>query len=228
MRSVNDWVGNILAFGVTIAVNSMATSIPLGGRTPREISDAYPSLFTPSGLTFSIWALIYLGLTLFVIYQALPAQRQSQPLADLGSYFKIGCGANVLWIFAWHYEWLVPSLLLMLVLLATLMLIYRDLQIVNADASAGQRWFVQFPFAIIQARVQRRADRPLQGQRPHVHHVAAAARRIDRIGGHASQRVEEARKRRHHARRVAMGMNDEGVGIGLEHVVDRRQVSWAL
>ena len=30
--------GNIVAFAVMIALNAMATSIPLGGKTPPEIS----------------------------------------------------------------------------------------------------------------------------------------------------------------------------------------------
>ena len=75
VRAASDWGGNIAAFGLTIALNAMATSIPLGGQTPPEISAKYPSLFTPAGFTFSIWGVIYLGLVFFIIYQALPAQR---------------------------------------------------------------------------------------------------------------------------------------------------------
>ena len=147
-RTASDWAGNILAFGITIAMNSMATSIPLGGRTPRAISDAYPSLFTPSGLTFSIWALIYLGLTLFVIYQALPAQRDNGLLASISPLFKANCLANAAWILAWHYDFLALSVLIMVFILTTLVLIYRRLQDHSPTATGVERLAVHWPFRL--------------------------------------------------------------------------------
>jgi hypothetical protein len=147
-RSASDWAGNILAFSVTIAVNAMATGIPLGGRTPREISDAYPSLFTPSGLTFSIWALIYLGLTLFVVYQALPPQRDNTLLARIGPLFKANCLANAAWILAWHYGFLALSVLIMVFILTTLVLIYRLLQDHRSTATGVERLAMHWPFRL--------------------------------------------------------------------------------
>jgi len=102
IRPVSDWGGNIIAFGLTIALNAMATSIPLGGQTPPEISAKYPSLFTPAGFTFSIWGVIYLGLLLFIIYQALPSQRSNASLGRISLLFKVNCLANGAWILAWH------------------------------------------------------------------------------------------------------------------------------
>ena len=147
-RKFADWGGNIAALIIVIGVNALANILPIAGKMTGDVSAKYASLFTPAGFTFGIWSLIYVALIAFIVYQALPAQRDSRLLADLGSYFKAGCAANTLWIFAWHYEWLVPSLMLMLVLLATLVLIYRDLAIVNPDASPGERWLVQFPFGL--------------------------------------------------------------------------------
>ena len=147
-RQATDWAGNIAALLIVISVNALANILPIAGKMTGDISAKYTSLFTPAGFTFGIWSVIYVALIVFVIYQALPAQRQSRTLADVGSYFRIGCAANTVWIFAWHYEWLVPSLLLMLVLLVTLIFIYRDLGIVNPGASRGERWLVQLPFGL--------------------------------------------------------------------------------
>lgn len=147
-RTAPDWAGNIVALVVVIVVNALANILPIAGKTTGEVSDKYASLFTPAGFTFGIWSLIYIALIAFVIYQALPSQRESRALADIGSFFKISCVANSLWIFAWHLEWLVPSLMLMLVLLATLILIYQSLGVVDFDASAGNRWLVQLPFGV--------------------------------------------------------------------------------
>jgi hypothetical protein len=54
---------------VMVAVNAMATLLPINGVTPGQVSDSYPNLFAPTGLTFSIWGLIYLGLACFILYQ---------------------------------------------------------------------------------------------------------------------------------------------------------------
>jgi len=150
-RTTVDWVGNILAFALAITVNAMATSIPLGGQTPPEISARYPSLFTPAGFTFSIWGIIYLGLFLFVIYQALPAQRRNETLGKIDSLFKINCLANAAWILAWHYDFLILSVLIMLVILATLIGIYRTFDRNQAAQSFAERLLVQLPFRLYTA-----------------------------------------------------------------------------
>jgi hypothetical protein len=126
-RTVADRGGNIAAFAVTILFNGLANGLPLNGQTTGEISDKYPSLFTPAGFTFGIWGVIYLTLLVFVIWQALPAQRDNQKVADISTLFKVNCLANALWIVVWHYDMLAVSLLVMLVILITLVQIYRRL-----------------------------------------------------------------------------------------------------
>jgi len=150
-RTTSDWGGNIIAFGLTIALNAMATSIPLGGQTPPEISARYPSLFTPAGFTFSIWGIIYLGLLLFVIYQALPGQRENAFLAKISVPFKINCVANAAWILAWHYDFLILSVLIMACILATLIAIYSALDNEHATASWAERLLAHLPFRLYTA-----------------------------------------------------------------------------
>jgi benzodiazapine receptor len=150
-RTTPAWAGNILAFALTIVVNGLATSIPLGGQTPPEISAKYPSLFTPAGFTFSIWGIIYLGLMLFIIYQALPAQRSSAVLAKIDGLFKLSCAANAAWILSWHYEYLLLSIGIMACLLFSLVGIYRALQASTGVASIAQRLLVHLPFSLYTA-----------------------------------------------------------------------------
>jgi len=150
-RKTVDWGGNIAAFLLVLSVNWMANGIPLGGRSTGEISDLYPSPFTPAGFTFAIWGIIYLSLSAFVIYQALPAQRNNLQLAGISSLFKFNCLANALWIFAWHYEYLLLSVLLMACILFSLVLIYRSLNIVGFDASWPERIALQLPFSLYTA-----------------------------------------------------------------------------
>ena len=51
---------------------------PIGSR-----SLAVRTLITPAGWAFSIWGALYLGATVFAVFQALPAQRQDALLHHL-------------------------------------------------------------------------------------------------------------------------------------------------
>jgi hypothetical protein len=147
-RELADWGGNVLAYLLVIAVNGMANGVPLGGQTTGEISDKYPSLFTPAGYVFSIWGLIYLGLAAFAVWQALPRQRTNEHLAAIRLPYLVSCASNAGWIFAWHYDQLVLSMLLMLTLLAALVTIYRTLDIGRSTAPALERWLTHLPFSV--------------------------------------------------------------------------------
>jgi hypothetical protein len=69
-------VVNLLGFVVVVVVNALATTIPLGGMTTGQLSDLYPNLFVPAGLTFSIWGLIYLLLGICVVYGVVHSTRK--------------------------------------------------------------------------------------------------------------------------------------------------------
>ncbi len=147
-RPLSDWGGNIAAFTLVLVLNVLSNALPINGQTMPEISAKYPSLFTPAGFTFSIWGVIYLALLLFVIYQALPSQRGNETIARISRLFQVNCVANASWIVAWHYDLLNISLLIMLVLLVTLILIYRTLLGAIEYASVKQRLFLRLPFSL--------------------------------------------------------------------------------
>jgi hypothetical protein len=114
-----------------------------------QVSDSFDVFFVPAGYVFSIWGLIYILLIAFTIYQALPAQKDQPVLKNIRGWYVIGCLANSIWIFMWHYLQFNLTILLMAILLVSLILIYIRLR--NADAaetSTGMRWFVQLPFSV--------------------------------------------------------------------------------
>jgi translocator protein len=121
-------VVNIVALGATITINALANILPINGLNSGEISDLYPSLFTPAGYVFSIWSLIYLLLIAFVVFQALPSQRENPRLERLGYAFAASCLFNFLWIFAWHYRYVFLSELLIIGVLVSLLVSYHRLQ----------------------------------------------------------------------------------------------------
>jgi hypothetical protein len=150
-RTITDWGGNLGAFALVILLNVLSNALPINGQTMPEISAKYPSLFTPAGFTFSIWGVIYLSLLIFVVWQALPAQRSDSKVAAVSKYFQVNCFANALWIVVWHYDLLALSLLLMFVILVTLILIYRSLIAAIDTASMVEHVAVHLPFSLYTA-----------------------------------------------------------------------------
>ncbi len=131
----------------TIAVNGLANALPFNGQTTAEISNRFPIFFVPAGYVFSIWGLIYLGLLAFAVYQALPSQRKTKLLDDIAPLYWLASIANAVWIFLWHYEYFTLTIFVMVVLLLSLIAIYRRLR-AAAKPNAGFRWCVQLPFSI--------------------------------------------------------------------------------
>ncbi len=139
----------ILATLLTLTVNGLANALPINGMNTGQVSDSFDVFFVPAGYVFSIWGLIYILLIAFAIYQALPAQRDNAILKSIRGWYVIGCLANSIWIFAWHYQQFNLTIILMGILLVSLLLVYIRLRKANAaETSTGMRWFVQLPFSV--------------------------------------------------------------------------------
>ncbi len=46
---------NVVLFAGMLVMNYLANALPLNNKTTGELSDSFPNLFVPAGLTFSIW-----------------------------------------------------------------------------------------------------------------------------------------------------------------------------
>jgi hypothetical protein len=139
---------SVLAVIVTIAVNGLANVLPLNGQTTGAISDRFPVYFVPAGYVFSIWGLIYLGLIAFAVYQVLPAQRENPRLRRIEALFPLSCLANIVWLFLWHYEVFLGTIVAMLALLGLLIAIYLRLEIGRGQVSRAENWWVRLPFSV--------------------------------------------------------------------------------
>jgi benzodiazapine receptor len=131
--------------------NTLANVLPLGGMGTGELSDLYPNLFVPAGVTFSIWGLIYLGLLGFVVAGFVFARRSESedPLAAVGPWFVVNTLANGLWIVAWHHRLLPLSLVLMGVILASLIAMYLRLGVGTTPSRGGlESWAVRAPVSV--------------------------------------------------------------------------------
>ncbi len=136
---------------IMVTVNALANAIPINGVTTGEVSDAYPDLFAPATITFSIWGLIYLLLAGYVLYQfgffqADRGAARNDLFQKIGIYFAISSVANALWIIAWHNFVIWLSLLLMIVVLICLIQIATRLS--EEEFSLKEKGFIRLPFSI--------------------------------------------------------------------------------
>jgi translocator protein len=140
---------NVLAFLLTVIVNGLAGSTTyLGGKVTADISNANPTLITPSGYVFAIWGVIYVLLGVFVVYQALPRQREKAFQERISWLFVLSSALNILWLFAWQYEFLSLSVVIMFLLLLTLIVIYVRLDIGKSRIERRERLAVRLPFSV--------------------------------------------------------------------------------
>ena len=140
-----------ITFLVMVIVNGLANALPINGVNTGQISDSYPNLFAPAGLTFAIWGLIYLLLAGYTLYQLgffrdhTNAMR-SELLSRTGVLFSVSSIANTAWIFAWHYHMIPLSMLLMIVILVCLILINQKMK--NQGFSQREYFFIRLPFSV--------------------------------------------------------------------------------
>jgi hypothetical protein len=130
-----------------VTVNYLANALPINNRDTGDISDAYPNLFTPAGLTFSIWGLIYLLLGGYIAYQFTKGgQQKEELLKKINLLFIATSLANISWIFAWHYDFIGLSVCIMAVLLVLLIKIADILRV--EQLTAQEKIFVSTPFSV--------------------------------------------------------------------------------
>lgn len=138
---------NLLFFLGVIIVNVLSVTLPLGGNSTGEISNKYHTYLTPAGYAFSIWSLIYLLLAGFVIYQFRPNTSTRDSIQAIGIWFVLSCIFNMSWLFLWQYLYIELSLVAMVLMLITLIVIYRKTRLI-ANPTSGENWLVKLPFSI--------------------------------------------------------------------------------
>jgi hypothetical protein len=144
---------NWLALILMLTVNTLANSLPINGYNTGQVSAFYPNLFVPDGFTFSIWSVIYLLLTGFVVISTKwlwfrSEQVPGQLAAKISPLFIVTCLLNAGWILAWQYLQVGASVIIMLLFLALLIYIYLQLQPFKTILSHVQKLFFYTPFVI--------------------------------------------------------------------------------
>jgi len=120
---------NSVAVIVMIAANIVFEVLPLNGTTTAQVSGAHDTILTPPGFTFVIWGLIYLGLFLNVLFQLglFYTQRDADNpdlIYAVNALFPIACITDIVWLVMWHYELILLSLIVIVLLWFALVFIY--------------------------------------------------------------------------------------------------------
>lgn len=140
-----------ITYLLMVIVNALANILPINGVNTGQVSDSYPNLFAPAGLTFSIWGLIYLLLALYTLYQIGLFQGNKKTvkfelLYKINILFSISSIANVFWIFSWHYFLIPLSMFLIVVILFCLI---RMNQLTSQEQfTSKEKIFIRLPFSI--------------------------------------------------------------------------------
>jgi hypothetical protein len=149
-------IANIISFVAVLFVNFLANALPLNGRNTGQLSDDFPNLFVPAGLTFSIWAVIYTMLLLWVVQQARAlfnqniADKIAPHIQQVAWWFVISSCFNIAWLFAWHWSLLPLSLVLMLGILYSLVQINLRTRNGITSSSRFEKYLGHTTFGIYQ------------------------------------------------------------------------------
>lgn len=119
---------NLIAYLFVITMNFLANYLPFNGQTSSEVSGKLDVLFTPAGYVFSIWGLIYFLLAIWVARQFMGGHQKSPSYLVSFPWFALSCVFNGAWLLAWHYEYFLLSVIIIITLLLTLIVIYTNIK----------------------------------------------------------------------------------------------------
>lgn len=143
---------NALCLAGVLTVNYLANALPINGISTGDLSDAYPNVFVPAGLTFSIWGVIYSFLIAYIIYHFVKTDfkeiKEHHFIARISFWFILNCFSNIAWIFLWHHKKVGLAFLVMLLILATLIIIYTKLEVGKRSVRMSTKWLVHVPFSL--------------------------------------------------------------------------------
>lgn len=156
MKKIRTWtLLNAIAFLLAFIVANLSQWGIMGFKnTMATVSAKYESVFTPAGITFAIWGIIYISLFAFCIYHIFQAytqhadQRVNQDVKKIGWLFVINNLATTAWVFAWLGEQLLLSTVLIFIQLISLLSIHIRLDLYNPRRALLGKAFSQFPLSI--------------------------------------------------------------------------------
>ena len=139
---------NVLALLIVLVVNYLANALPINGVKTNVISERYANEFAPANITFSIWAVIYTLILGIMIWQFIGKNHlKATAIKAFSIWFVMNCVLNAAWLFAWHSEAFVITLILMLGILFTLVQLNK-VERHKISPHTPSEWLLQSAFGI--------------------------------------------------------------------------------
>jgi hypothetical protein len=145
---------NTLFFLLHVTLSYLTQFKLINSSDVGEVSDRYESLFTPAGITFAIWGVIYTALAIFCLYHMIMAFKHDKDhpanidLSKIGGLFIFNNLVTAGWLIAWTNDRMLIALLLILAQLLSLIAIHLRLGIVDRSRESGSLVCTQWPLSI--------------------------------------------------------------------------------
>jgi tryptophan-rich sensory protein len=148
MTGIPRQVAVVAAALVNLGVNALAGTGMLFGTTTGEVSDSIQTGVTPAGWAFSIWSVIFVGVLIFAVYQALPRARGSR-FDALAVPFILANLLNGLW----QVPWLTGNFGLAAVVIVGILssLVWLYIRLDRMGMSTTERWVLGVPISLFLA-----------------------------------------------------------------------------
>ncbi|CAM9103031.1 unnamed protein product [Pylaiella littoralis] len=146
------WLINVIAYVINAVVVG-SSNFGWLGETNADVSNDNPTFVTPASWAFSIWGVIFLFELIFVIWGALPANRDEPVIQEgVGCWFAIACVVQAAWSVVFAQELLVVSAVLLSVIAFSLFMAVLSLSRIQYQEGITvftlPFWGVLFPIGL--------------------------------------------------------------------------------
>lgn len=111
-------------YTLMVIINVSFEALRFAGTTSSEVSDQVFAWFTPAGYVFSIWALIYVVLAIWMVAVTRSVIRYGKDEDSAISAFASTNILNVVWLTLFHLQYIEASVAVIIMLLAATGLLY--------------------------------------------------------------------------------------------------------
>lgn len=141
-------IGVVVSYAVMITINTLANTLPINGKLTGELSDVIGVLFVPAGYVFIIWLPIFVTTGMLTVYQALPKQRDNERITPNRWLLIVNFLLNGIWLLTWHYQQVEWSVVVMMLVFATLATLYVQVGTGQQIGRTQNFWFVRLPISL--------------------------------------------------------------------------------
>lgn len=138
---------NTLTLVLMLFANFASNTGTFSANTVADISFKYDTLFAPAGYAFIIWGFLFLLAIGFVIYQWY-LWKNGDPdkfINRTGYWFAVSNIANAAWVYCWVNELMSICVVLILILLISLVMLVKNLNLKLNNIPGRTIFFVAWP-----------------------------------------------------------------------------------